>query len=389
MKRDLQPPLKILFVVHEMYASGAPAVLLDFMHWLKNENKNVVFDILTLNAQGVLYDDFTKLSRKVLELPKGSLRTRKRILNALIGQKTTPMQLFGESLQAENYTHIYINSMFSLNVLHHVNAYVKNVKKIIHVHESEFLNELYFTNTKQENLLSLIDGFIAVSEHVKSNLIEKYQIKKDIIEVVYPFVKEEVSIEDLSILKELNIKETDFIIATIGNPHNVKGTDIVPLLVKKIKKNYPDFKFKFLIIGGHNSNEAIISAKIDARKLNIEDNLIFVNHVNNVNQYFPLLDAYVLTSREESFSLMVAKAVYNEVPVIMFANNGGPCEIISASNAHVVEYLDLDQMAEIIYSVKENYDEAKKKCKDAKLKIENVFSTLNTFERIHNFVINI
>lgn len=392
MKQDQNPPLKILFIVHEMHRTGAPIVILDFMKWMKKHNKNIVFDLLALNTNGTLLEEFSQLVRKIHVFPRGHIRLRQRILNILTNKKKNPLYDFGQLILAENYTHVYINSIHVLNDFIKIKHYLGGAKKVLHVHETEYLTDIFFVRTNQAYILSEIDKFIAVSDHVKNNLKEKYKIPAEKILLKHPFIndnQDESTINKPLLRQQLQIKDSDFVVGCIGTPQLIKGTDLIPIITKKIKTKYPDFQFKYLSVGGYETNDSTLMAKFDAKKLQVEENILFLPHTEDVNSYLNLMDAYILTSREESFSLMIAKAVLNEIPVIMFADNGGPCEIIDSHHCIVVDYLDIDEMANQILYLKNNYENAKNKSRNAKKILENfIKSKENNNNRLLEFITN-
>src|SRR5690606_11990806 len=52
-------------------------------------------------------------------------------------------------------------------------------------------------------------------------------------------------------------------------------------------------------------------------------------------QYMALADGFLITSKEESFSLTAAEATYLDIPIVCF-DFGAADEVITSPNAHIV-----------------------------------------------------
>ena len=96
-----------------------------------------------------------------------------------------------------------------------------------------------------------------MSNSVKKTLSVDYNYPLEKIKTIYPFVEIDINTVKKITLAEQNI----FKIGVMGNPHLVKGFDLLPYLAEVLLKKYSFYQFKILIIGGnHETNE--LSKKI-------------------------------------------------------------------------------------------------------------------------------
>lgn len=372
-------PKKILFILHEATESGAPMVVFSFMQWLK-KNTDVQFDCYVIH-KGTLNVKLREICGNVYEKPPYlHYRVREKLQRFLTRTKTTKEEIFFKAIADNNYDLIYLNSIFSLPEFRKFEKYFPKPKKVLHLHEAHFLisyfEKLFPTIDPTKN----IDFIIAVSQTSQKDFLDKYRYSVDKTEIVYPHIDKpsDTTIEvKKNIRKHLGITEETFVIGNIGNPHLVKSSEMLPMLAYTLKKKYPDFNFKLLIVGGGEENIFSLSNKIDSEKLQVEDKILFIKHQSDVIPYLRIMNLYAMISREESFSLMTVLAAINHIPIISFKNNGGPEELLNNKIALFADYLDFNMLAETIYEA----SKASEKINDMAKKAYNHFQQLFSDEK--------
>ena len=343
---------KILFISHEASLSGAPILVLDLIKRLKKEKENYIIDVLLIRG-GELYEEFAKVSNQIVvahyHLQSFSFlkRNLKRI-QSLVFRKTETQQdkidKITNILLENNYDLVYGNTMESL--IWTLPFFKKNIPTIVAIHELSFgIESTYSKEFVLENI-SNITQIIAGSQAVADNLITKYNANPQKVTAVHSFVDTALTIQkDKDTLRsELNIKNNELIIGIASSQELRKGTDMVPMLVQKIKQK-TDLEFKFINLGGNSKSPAVRCAKLDAEKLGIENSMIFIDHNKTPNDYINIFDIFILMSREDPFPLVMLTAAKLKKPIIAFEKSGGAVEFLENDHGVLIPYLDLEVMA--------------------------------------------
>ncbi|MCS3867860.1 hypothetical protein J3D55_000776 [Chryseobacterium ginsenosidimutans] len=332
---------KILFISHEASLSGAPILVLDLIKRLKQEKENYIIDVLLIRG-GELYEEFAKVSNNIVvahyHLQSFSFlqRNLKRVQSIVFRKKETQQDKINKvttTLLQNEYDLVYGNTMESL--IWTLPFYKKGIPTIVAIHELSFgIESTYPKEFILENI-SNITKIIAGSQAVADNLIAKYNADPQKVNTVHSFVDTLLTIEkDKGSLKnELNIKKEELIIGIASSQELRKGTDMVPMLVQKIKQK-TDLNFKFINLGGNSKSPAVRCAKLDAEKLEVENNMIFIDHNKTPNDYINLFDIFLLMSREDPFPLVMLTAAKLKKPIVAFEKSGGAVEFLE--NGHGV-----------------------------------------------------
>ncbi|WP_179469656.1 glycosyltransferase family 4 protein [Chryseobacterium sp. H1D6B] len=353
---------KILFISHEASLSGAPILILNLLKRLKKERENYTIDVLLIRG-GELYEDFAKISNHIvvahyhLQSLSFIKRNLKRVQSIVFKTKETHQDKIDKitsSLLLNNYDLVYGNTMESL--IWTLPFYKKNIPTIVAIHELTFgIESTYPKEFVLENI-SNVTRIIAGSKAVAENLIAKYGGDPKKIKVIHSFVDTVLTLQKdkESLRNELNIKNNELIIGIASSQELRKGTDLVPLLVQKIKQK-TNLNFKFINLGGTSKSPAVRCAKIDAEKLGVADDILFIDHNKFPNEYINLFDVFMLMSREDPFPLVMLTAAKLKKPIVAFEKSGGAVEFLEDNHGVLVPYLDLDTMAaEVIKLMQDN-----------------------------------
>ncbi|QQY32676.1 D-inositol-3-phosphate glycosyltransferase [Chryseobacterium gleum] len=353
---------KILLISHEASLSGAPILVLSVLKKLRQERKNYKVDVLLLRP-GQLYEDFAKLSDNkiiVANYYNQSLsfvnRNFKKIQNAFFPKtesKEEQIEKITGRLLQNNYDLVYANTAETL--IWTIPFYKKNIPTVVAIHELTFgIESAYSPDFIKENI-SNVSTIIAGSNAVANNLINRYNADPKKVKAIHSFVDEKLEIQknQIQIKKELNIAESDIIMGIASSQELRKGTDLVPLLVKKIADK-TDINFKFINLGGSSSIGPVKCSKLDAEKLGVLDKIIYVDHNKFPNDYINIFDIFLLLSREDPFPLVMLTAAKLKKPIVAFENSGGAVEFLENGFGVLAPYLDLDVMASEIVKLLQN-----------------------------------
>lgn len=111
------------------------------------------------------------------------------------------------------------------------------------------------------------------------------------------------------------------------------------------------------------------------KELELENNVKFMGHVDNVNEKMADSIATLFVSEAEGQGLVVIESMMNRTPVISYDLNYGPRDIITDNeDGFIVNQEDIDGLAEKIIELLENPDKAKEMGNLARQKIIDKFS---------------
>jgi len=124
--------------------------------------------------------------------------------------------------------------------------------------------------------------------------------------------------EQLTLHRE---KETTKNIGFIGRVVSIKDVKIFIRAMKILKERMKDIKV-FILGSGDEEPEYFNECKTLTQMLQLEDNITFTGNVN-VEDYYPMLDAVVLTSISEGQPLTILEAMSYGIPIV--ASDVGAC----------------------------------------------------------------
>lgn len=217
-----------------------------------------------------------------------------------------------------------------------ISYFIKKISKtpfIITEHYGIFENYFRSSIHKYLTLKSIkqADLVISVSKHSK-NRIQKY-CQKD-INVVYNFV----NTDNFSLNQKTH---TDNIqIGFMGGLNtDIKGLDILLNALKNI-----EIPFHLHIAGDGTLYKEYLKLTND---LNLNDKVTFygIIHPNKTKEFFHKLDLFVLSSRRESFGIVIIEALSCGIPVIA-SKCGGPEEIITPETGYLFNNEDINDLKE-------------------------------------------
>ena len=154
---------------------------------------------------------------------------------------------------------------------------------------------------------------ISMSNHTKEDIINFYGIPSEKIEVVY----DGINIEKFNpknkkkhreeIRNMHKISKNDFVVLFVGNPFERKGLKYLIEAVSFIKEDV-----KILVLGNDDINPYVDMAK----KLGVDNEIIYAGFSKEVYKYFNAADIFVFPTLYEPFGLVITEAMASGLPVV-------------------------------------------------------------------------
>lgn len=203
-------------------------------------------------------------------------------------------------------------------------ALVKKLRRIpaVTTIHSDYLQDFQHSFYKQKvyatfNSLSLktLDGYFAVSDKFKENLISR-GFPADKITVIYnglDFAVSPVSCprEDFLAAHSLPIPPEARVAGILARLHPIKGHEIFLAGARLILDAFPDTHF--IIAGDGEERENLLSLR---DRLGLAGRVHFIGHINDTSNFFSAIDINTLTSYSESFPYALLEGALQKKPAV-------------------------------------------------------------------------
>jgi len=183
------------------------------------------------------------------------------------------------------------------------------------------------------------DGVTAVSESLKRDTEEIFDIKKE-IKVIYNFIDfDRFRKLDKDHFKKAIAPNGERILTHVSNFRKVKRVEDVMRVFEKVFKKIPS---KLLLIGDGPERQKMEGL---CREIGLCDEIRFLGKQEAVEELLAVSDLFLIPSGSESFGLAALEAMACEVPVIS-SNVGGLPEInIQGKTGFLSDLGNVDEMA--------------------------------------------
>ncbi|MFJ1813958.1 glycosyltransferase family 4 protein [Staphylococcus saprophyticus] len=217
---------------------------------------------------------------------------------------------------------------------------------------------------------------IAISDSLKEKIVELGLAKENKIKILGYGSSNGINLKDFNIsdnLIDVDIKEqlnNSFVIGYIGRIVKDKGiSELIKAFQKLQKLNY---NVKLLIVGDFEKADSISKEEIDIIKN--DNNIVWVNRVENPVAYFNNMDIFVFPTYREGFGNVSIEAQLLKIPVITTNVTGARDTVINEKTGFIVEKNEVESIVEKIELLinDENYRE--NLGENGKARIEKFFS---------------
>lgn len=173
-------------------------------------------------------------------------------------------------------------------------------------------------------LYRFADKIIAVSEGIKTNLTEEFNIPAHTIEVIY----NPVDIDRIGTLSRMPQEHPFFqggapVLLAVGRLACQKGFD---LLLRAFREVLSELDARLILVGEGHERESLQSL---AEDLGIGEKVSFMGFQANPHAFVSKADVFVLSSRYEGLPMVMLEALACGTPVISTDCASGPREILN------------------------------------------------------------
>ena len=184
------------------------------------------------------------------------------------------------------------------------------------------------------------DGVTAVSNHLKQQTLDAFNITSD-IRVIYNFIDfDRFKKTDKEHFKKAIAPEGEKIIVHVSNFRKVKRVQDVIKVFAKVQAEIPA---KLLLIGDGPERQSL---EVLCREMGLCDEIRFLGKQNAVEELLSLADLFIIPSQNESFGLAALEAMACEVPIISSDVGGLPEVNISGVTGYTCGLGDIEAMSE-------------------------------------------
>ena len=135
-------------------------------------------------------------------------------------------------------------------------------------------------------------------------------------------------------------------VLAVGRLHEQKGFDLLLQAWQPIEKHYPEWQLRIV---GEGPKRAELETQV--RELTLR-HAIIAGRTENVADEYSSASLFVLSSRYEGFSLVLAEAMWCGTPCVAFNCPQGPAELLADGRGWLVENGNVEKLTQqIIYAI--------------------------------------
>lgn len=184
------------------------------------------------------------------------------------------------------------------------------------------------------------DGITAVSENLRSETYDYFNITKD-IRVIPNFVDmERFSRQRKDHFKKAICPDGEYLIVHTSNFRKVKRVEDVVKVFYRVRQQVPS---KLLLVGDGPERSNVEKL---CRELGTCDDIRFLGKLEAIEEVLSVSDLFLMPSEKESFGLAALEAMACEVPVISSDAGGLPELNINGETGYALPIGDIDGMTE-------------------------------------------
>jgi len=349
--------IKILFIIDSMARGGTQKVLIQLVEGLSKRGYSPTVVILNggdeifiniLNNYKIKIFVFNKYNILFVGIPK--------ILKVIYEEKIEVIQ----------------NFLFYSNNIGRILGRISKTPLIISGIRGDGQTILSWQNILDRITNPIDDGMIVNSLPAMEYCTHKIRMNREKLSLIYNGI--EVTKEDpknfnkYQLRKSFNIPEDKIIIGTAGQLAVEKGHRY---LLEAMRISLNSNSKLFLIIAGTGNKENDLKGQ--TLKMGISKNVLFLGRCDRMNDFYQLIDIFVLPSLSEGMPNVIMEAMAQGKPVIASRISAIPELIDDELSGLLVPPANSKRLAEAITKLSENREIFEKIGKEAKNKVINSY----------------
>ena len=339
--------LNVLLIMHELTRAGSSRLALSIFRELSDD-----IEVRTIaDSSGPLRAEFAALGRLTVLREGGLPRLTNRVLRGTEAQAVVEWtyaqavsRVLGPGRGADQPDVVYLNSVASLRVHSHLRR-IRRLDRptILHVHELSVMVDEY-ERLAPGLFHTTPTHYIAVSDAVAKMLCDRMGIAPARVTVAPPCIDERWLQEPLD--QPRDEQDDTVVVGGMGIPGWTKGSDLWLLTAAELAVRFGRDRFRFRWFG-LDGGLASIQFRAMTRKLHLEDMVELLPFTDDPATAYRSMDLLLMSSWEESASLVTLEAMAMARPVACFAGSGGPPDLV-ADTGIVVDEFSPSAMADAI-----------------------------------------
>ncbi|PLX22871.1 MAG: hypothetical protein C0599_05435 [Salinivirgaceae bacterium] len=213
--------------------------------------------------------------------------------------------------------------------------------------ESLFRKESYKSNI--EKIVNQTLQFFAVGSKLKK-MFSNFNI--DNCDVIPNFI----NFEKFTYIRKRTSNDDVFSLAIIGNINSkIKGPDVILKALNKVVNEYNCKSIVLNVVGTKRLDDEFIEY---IAKNNLDHNVKLQGYIPNdaLPEFLSNMDALVISSRKETFSIAGIEAMATGIPVVSTRCGGPEDYIIDGFNGYLVDNENYEELAKSICKIIQEYD---------------------------------
>lgn len=212
---------------------------------------------------------------------------------------------------------------------------------------------------------------VAISEECKTFVLDKENADPKKVHLVHHGIPVDKFTDQRAEYKKFLIDKYQLegkkIVGTVSRLIEWKGYKTIIEVARVVVKRVPDVVFLFVGLGDQKEElEALIS------KYDLGNNIVFAGWVERkmIPSLYGLLDVYLHAAQKEPFGFVIAEAMMNGCPLVSTPTGAARDAIIDRENGIMVEYGDVEAMAEaVLYMLENDVEDIKQKAIETALRM--------------------
>jgi len=278
---------------------------------------------------------------------------------------------YGRTLRKHNPDIKSIHSIHGIHYLNNPNMILRNVSKSVEQYLVQY-TDMTICENQNDNKIGIENRILNSEKTVLINNgidITKFTNRK----------------KNTELFHKLGLNENHFVIGNVSRFDVQKNQMLLIQSAYYLVRKYPQMRLVF-VGDGHTLN----TMKRFAKDSNLENYIVFTGEVENIEDYYPLFDVFVLPSMWDGMPYTLLEAMASRLPVIC-SNLGNNLEIIknnySAMTVNPNEMDDMFQKISVLYQNKELGEKIAQNAMIESTQYDEI-ETVRKYEELYYGVIN-